>query len=109
MADIYAEQPQQVFAAQSAQNTAGQLDNVYVKAYHTLFVVSGGGVSGGVVNIELSNDNATWFAPASNTVTTNAATSAFAVTVGPHAFQYVRARISTAITGGTVTAWVSSV
>jgi hypothetical protein len=100
--------PQLAFAAQSAINSAGVLDNGIARAYHTLVVQSGASVSAGVVAIELSNDGTNWYAPASNSVTTSAQNTTYSVTVGPLAFEYVRARISTAITGGTVTATLAS-
>jgi hypothetical protein len=89
-------------------NTAGYFDGGVAHQYHSLFVVSGAGVSAGVVAIEVSNDNVNWLAPATNTVTTSAASTAYSVTVGPLPFQFVRARISTAITGGSVDAYLAS-
>ena len=100
--------PSQAFNAQSAANAAGVLDNGIARAYHSLTVLSGTGVSAGVVSLEVSQDGTNWFAPATNTVTTSAASTLYSVTVGPLPFQFVRARISTGITGGTVSAWVAS-
>ena len=99
--------PQQVITSQSAINTAGGIDGGTARQYHSLFVVAGTGVSAGVVAIELSQDNVNWFAPATNTVTV-AAPGVQALTVGPFPFEFARARISTAITGGTITAYVAS-
>lgn len=97
------------FTNQSALNTFGTpIDNVVARNYHSLFVMTGAGVSAGVVAIQLSNDGVNWVSPASNTVTTNAASTPFTVTVGPSPFQYARAAITTVITGGTVTATVAS-
>ena|ERR1700690_1590194 len=93
----------------SATSAAGVvLDGGEAHAYHTLVVTSSGGVSGGVVALELSHDNVNWFAPASNIVTTAGASTVYGVTVGPVAAQFARARISTVITGGTVTATLAS-
>lgn len=98
---------QQAFAAQSAVTAVGSFDFGAAHNYHSLFVVAGTGCTGGVVAIELSNDNTNWFAPATNTVTTSAP-GVFSVTVGPLPFEFVRARISTLISGGTVTAYIAS-
>lgn len=100
--------PYQALSGASAANAQGVLDNGIARAYHTLTVTSGTGVSAGVVAIELSQDNVNWYAPASNSVTTSAASTVYSVTVGPLPFEFVRARISTGITGGTVSAYLAS-
>ena len=84
------------------------LDGGVAHAYHSLFVVTSAGVTAGTVVIEVSNDNQNWFTPASNSVSTTAASTAYSVTVGPLPFQFARARVSVGITGGTVDAWVAS-
>ena len=99
---------QQVLLNQSAINAVGSFDFGAAHNYHSLFVVAGAGVSAGVANIELSQDNVNWFAPATNTTGAMAAPGVYSVTVGPLPFEFVRARISTAITGGTVTAYIAS-
>lgn len=92
----------------SANNTVGAtLDNVQAHPQHSLFVVSSAGVSAGVVTLQVSNDGVNWFSTAS-TVTTNAASTAFVATLANSPFQFVRAKITTGITGGTVSAYVAS-
>lgn len=75
---------------------------------HSMVVTSSSGVSGGVVNLELSHDGTNWYAPASNTVTASAASTVYAVAVTGFPARFVRARISTLISGGTVTVSVAS-
>jgi hypothetical protein len=100
--------PFQSFSAQSALNTTGQaLDNVEARPQHSLFVTTGAGVSAGVVTLQGSNDGANWF-NTSCTVTTNAANATFAAALANFPFQFVRAAITTGVTGGSVTAWVAS-
>ena len=100
--------PTHAIVALSAAQSAGNLDGGVAHNYHSLTVLSGTGVSAGVVALELSNDGQNWFAPGTNTVTTSAASTVYSVTVGPLPFQFARARISTVITGGTVDAWIAS-
>lgn len=100
--------PLQSFAAQSAGGTNGTaLDGGNVRSNHSLFVVASAGVTAGVITLQGSNDGGvTWF-NTSCTVTTNAA-GAFASNLQGFPFRYIRASITTAITGGTVTAYISS-
>lgn len=99
---------QLVITAAAAINTAGSFDFGAAHNYHSLFVVAGTGVSAGIVAIELSNDNTNWFAPTSNTTGAMGAPGVYSVTVGPLPFEFARARISTAITGGTITAYIAT-
>ena len=95
-------------SAQSALNTQGSTaDNGVARANHSLFVVTSAGVSAGVVTLMGSNDNVNWFATAC-TVTTNAASSAFAANLQNFPYRYVAAKITTGIIGGTVTATTAS-
>lgn len=99
--------PFQSFSAQSAINTLGvPLDNGVARAQHSLFVVAGTGVTAGVVTLMGSNDNVNWFATTCTVTTSSAAT--FAAALANFPFQYVTAKITTGITGGTVTAYVAS-
>ena len=108
MALVSATSPLVSLTAQSATTAVpAALDNGAAKANHSLFVVSGTGVSAGVVTLQGSNDGVNWFSTAT-TVTTNAASTAFAAGLANFPFQYVRAAITTTITGGTVTATVAS-
>jgi len=101
--------PQKSLFGQSGLNAQGPvLDGGDAHSYHSLIVLTSAGVSAGTVVIELSNDNVNWWGPASNSVTTNAASTVFGVAVGPFPAQYVRSRISLAITGGSVTSWIAS-
>lgn len=97
----------QIIKAQSAINTTGKYDGNVAHLYHTLTVLAGTGVSAGVVAILVSPDGQNWYAPSSNSVTTSAA-GVSSVTVGPIAAQFAQAKITTGITGGTVSAWVSA-
>lgn len=102
------QQPFVSFTTQSVLNTAGNaLDNIVARPNHSLFVVSGAGVSAGVVTLQGSNDNVNWFNTTA-TVTTNAASATFTAAVATFPYRWVRATITTGITGGTVTATVAS-
>lgn len=96
-----------VLAAQTVAQTAGEFDGGVAHNYHTLTAIGNTGVTGGVVALELSNDNANWFAPSTNTVTFTAA-GVMSVTVGPLPYQFARARISTVMAGGTVDAYIAA-
>lgn len=72
-------------------------------------VTSGTGVSAGAVQMQGSLDGVNWFNLGAAT-NTNAASTVFApVVVSGTAVRYVRASITTPITGGTVTAAVGMV
>lgn len=96
--------------AQSATSAVpGFLDNVEPRPQHSLFVVAGAGVSAGVVAIQISNDGVNWSNPGASAVSvTTSAPGAYAINVANFPAQYVRAAITTTITGGTVTAYVAS-
>lgn len=101
--------PQKAFTAQSTTALGvGVLDGGDAHSYHSLTVLTGTGVSAGTVVIELSNDGTNWWGPTSNSVSTIAATTVYGVAVGPYPAQFCRARISVAITGGTVSATLAS-
>jgi len=94
--------------AQSAGGTLGSvLDNGVARANHALWVVSSAGVSAGVVTLMASNDGANYFATAT-TVTTSSASTAYSVALANFPYRYLAAKITTGITGGTVTAYVAS-
>lgn len=93
-----------LLTAQSLSATTSDALPVLARGQHcTIFVESSAGVSAGVVTIEEAHDSAysgTW--SSITTVTTSAASTCTAVHfLG--AYGAVRVRISTAITGGTVT------
>jgi hypothetical protein len=83
------------------------LDNGAPKQAHSLQVITSAGVSAGVVALQVSNDNLNWFTTTAS-ITTSAASTVSVATLADTPFQYVRANISTIITGGTVTAIVAS-
>jgi hypothetical protein len=101
--------------AQSATTAVPNvLDNGAVKLNHTAFIIAGAGVSAGAVTLQVSNDNVNWTLTAANFVPTLtgasvalAAPGVYGVTFSYPA-QYVRASITTTITGGTVTVYVAS-
>lgn len=90
------------------------LDNTGVRNNHSMIVVSGAGVSAGTVLLEGSQDNVNWFnLLGAGIVSTNAANTIFGplvpvttATLTP--VRFLRARVSVAITGGTISAWVAS-
>jgi len=70
---------------------------------HTILVIGSSGVSAGAIQVEASNnpaDTNTW-APLTATPTTVVASSDIAIIL-TGIFNFIRARISTAIVGGTV-------
>ena len=97
-----------VLTGASALNAAGQTDYSGAPRIHTLKVVAGAGVSAGAVTLELSDDGVNWFQPTTTPTVplTTAAPGTFYATAVDIVTQYARARISTAITGGTVDAWI---
>jgi len=100
--------PLQSLNAQSTVNTVGTaLDNGVARANHSLFAVTSAGVSAGVVTLMGSNDGINYVATAT-TITTSAASTPYAAALASFPFRYVTAKITTAITGGTVTAYVAS-
>ena len=95
-----------VIAAQSALNTAGVDDYTEVARTHTMTVVASAGSSAGVVALELSQDGTNWVAESGNTVTVTTP-GVQSVTIVDKVYTMARARISTAITGGTVDVWIA--
>jgi hypothetical protein len=82
--------------------------------FHGLFTIWSPGVSAGVVVLEGSPDGTNWttlatrgFAVSSNFL--DMAGDSAATPKNPVAVKFVRCRVSTAVVGGTVTAWVTSV
>jgi len=89
------------------------MDNVGVRNNHNLVVTTSAGVSGGVVNLEGSQDGINWVALLGGSgtnavVTTNAANKTFSSTAQLTPFRFIRANVTTGITGGTITAWIAS-
>jgi hypothetical protein len=83
------------------------MDNKSCRANHTMAAVTSAGVSAGTVQLQGSLDGNNWFnigAP----VNTNAAGTVFPLSAGATPARFVRAQITVAITGGTVTVTVGS-
>lgn len=94
-------------SAVSAIGAGTALNGYTPHSSHTMVITTSAGVSAGAVALQGSLDNVNWFqiiAP----VTTNAASTVFAASVGASPYQYVRAAVTTTITGGTVTVLVAS-
>lgn len=94
---------------QSADETESDAIDITNADLVTLFVESGVGVSNGVVKLETAvQEDGPYFV--AGTVTVNAASSAFADSIGGGDVglpaRYARARIETAITGGTVDVYI---
>lgn len=94
-------------AGTSSSFTGSVLDNGAARAFHGIIVVTSAGVSAGTVVLEVSHDNVNWFTTAAS-VSTTSANAVLSATVVNFPAQYVRARVSVGITGGTVTATVAS-
>ena|ERR1700757_3470773 len=94
-------------SAVSATGGGTALDNTVARSNHNLVITTSAGVSAGAVKLEGSLDNSNWFqlvAP----ITTAAATTTYQGAVANIPARYVRANVSTTITGGTVTVLVAS-
>lgn len=85
-------------------------DMINCRNNHTMVVTSGAGVSAGVVQLQGSLDGTNWFNMlGTSSVTTNAASTTFPpVHIVNSAVRFLRANITTIITGGTITAVVGS-
>jgi len=92
-------------SAVSAVGAGTALDGAVVRSTAVLAVTTSAGVTAGAVQLEGSLDGSHWFNLGSAQSTTTASTTTQTV-VSSAAARYVRAAITTAITGGTVTAWV---
>ena len=101
-------QPFTSMSAVSAVSNGTGVDGGICRLNHSMAVTTSAGVSAGVVQLQGSFDGTNWFNfPGTSSVTTNAATTTFAATVTCPA-RFVRAAITTIITGGTITAVVAS-
>lgn len=101
--------PVQSLAAQSATTaTPVALDAGTVRSDATLVVTTSTGVSAGVVQLQASMDGVDWWNVSSSSITTSAASTTSQVTSTSTYGRFFRAAITTAITGGTVTAWVGA-
>lgn len=89
-------------SAVSAVGAGTALDGLTVRSSAVIAVTTSSGVSAGDVQLEGSLDGANWYALGS-AVSTSTASSTSATVVTDSLFRYVRAAVTTAITGGTVT------
>jgi hypothetical protein len=92
--------------AQSTNQAGATLDNGAARASHTLQVVAGAGVSAGAVQLQASLDGVNFVNLGAAVAT--AAPGVFSLSSAGTPFRYVRAAITTPITGGTITATVAS-
>ena len=106
---------QSIAAGSTATSTTPVvLDNGGARANHSAIVTIAGTLTAGVVTLEVSNDNANWTSAVANggAVATPAGfstgTGVWALNLANFPAQYVRAAITTAITGGTVGVTVAS-
>lgn len=99
--------PYQSIAAGTSAAVNGSVLNLRA-AYnnHTIVVTAAGAPTAGDVQLEVSQDGANWYAPAGGQLAITAVGVQSATITG--AFAYVRAAITTLITGGTIGATVSS-
>jgi hypothetical protein len=111
-------QPVASLVAQSAIQSGVMLDNTGVRNNHSLVVTCTAGVTaGGVVQLWGSQDNVNWFGVLNNaatpvivaiTTTTAGVVVTNIATAVLTPIRYLRAQITTAISGGTITAYVAS-
>jgi hypothetical protein len=93
----------------SALGAGAAMDGGVCHANHTLVVTTSVGVTVGVVQLQGSLDGVTWFnLPGTSSVTTTTPSTTTTVAVNCAA-RMIRANVTTAITGGTVTAVVGMV
>lgn len=97
--------PAESLSAVSAVGAGTVLDGVVVRPNAILVVTSSAGVSAGAVQLEGSLDQTNWFNIGS-AVTTSAASTTTVVSSTSAFARFVRAAVTTAITGGTVSATV---
>lgn len=101
----------QGFTSLSAVSAVGPgvvLNGGACRSSHTIVVASSPGVSAGAVQLQGSLDGINWFNLGA-AINTNTASTTFApVVVSNQPVQYLRAYITSVITGGTVTALIAS-
>ncbi|MCU1695731.1 MAG: hypothetical protein JWR34_1794 [Mycobacterium sp.] len=99
-------QPIRSLSAVSALGAGLSLDGVVSRTNAVATVTTSAGVSAGSVVLEGSLDG-TNYVTLGSAVTTSAASTTSTVVAQNVFVRYARTRIATAITGGTITAWVS--
>jgi hypothetical protein len=101
--------PVQALAAKSATTSVpAVLDAGTVRPNATLVVTTSSGTSAGVVALFASMDGVNFWAVPSATITTSAASTTSQVTSTSAYGRFFQAKITTVITGGTITAWVAA-
>lgn len=98
-------EPAVSLSAVSAVGAGTALDGAVVRSTAVMSTTTSAGVSAGAVQLQGSLDGAHWFNLGSPTSTTAASTTTQTVVSSAFA-RYVRAAVTTAVTGGTVTASV---
>jgi hypothetical protein len=93
-------------SAVSAAGSGAVLDAGDCMSDHTMVVTSSAGVTAGAVQLQGSLDGVNWFNLGSAVSTTTASTTFAPVVISNQPVRFLRANITTAITGGTVTAVV---
>jgi hypothetical protein len=94
--------------------TATVLDNGHSMANHSCYITIAGTLTAGLVALETSLDNVNWTGAAAQggqAITAagfSTGTGVYVLTLTGCPAQFVRAQITTTITGGTITAWVAS-
>jgi hypothetical protein len=94
--------------SQSTTGPGGTLDGGACRSNHTMVVSSSAGVSAGSVQLEGSLDGLSWFNMGAAVSTITASTTFAPVVVSNQPVRFLRARVATAITGGTISALVAS-
>jgi hypothetical protein len=94
--------------AASAVGAGAVVDNGGCFSQHTLVVTTSAGVTAGAVQLQGSLDTVNWFNLGSPVSTATAATTFPAVVVSDQPVRFLRGNVTTAITGGTVSAVVAS-
>jgi hypothetical protein len=94
--------------AVSATGPGTALDGGITRTNPVMAVTTSAGVSAGVVQLQGSFDGTTWFnMPATSAITTNVASITTVTAVAWGVARFLRANITTIITGGTITALVA--
>jgi hypothetical protein len=101
--------PAASLVAQSATSaTPTVLDALSTRTTAVMVVTSSAGVSAGAVTMQGSLDSVSWYTLGTAVSTTTASTTFTPATSTTVPFRYVRALITTTITGGTISATVGA-
>jgi hypothetical protein len=92
----------------SAEGAGAVLNGAACRSNHCLVVVAGSGVSAGAIGLQGSLDGINFFDFPSASITTDTASTTSYISVANSPAQYLRAAVTTAITGGTISALVAS-